>query len=68
MQHLKINIHGINILQPAFPLEMEIPYKEYHLEITATNEQEANLKKRLLAEGLAIYFTESTGMQTAMIS
>ena len=33
---------------------MEIPYKHYHLEITATNEQEANLKKKLLAGGLAI--------------
>lgn len=33
---------------------MEIPYKHYHLEITATSEQEVNLKKRLLAEGLAI--------------
>ena len=33
---------------------MEIQYKKYHLEIIATNEQETNLKKRLLAEGLAI--------------
>jgi hypothetical protein len=33
---------------------MEISYKHYHLEITATNEQEMNLKKRLFAEGLAI--------------
>ena len=33
---------------------MEIPYKHYHLEITTTNEQEANLKKKLLAGGLAI--------------
>ena len=33
---------------------MEIICKRYHLEITATNEQETNLEKRLLAEGLAI--------------
>ena len=33
---------------------MEIPYKHYHLEITATNEQEINLEKRLLSESLAI--------------
>ena len=33
---------------------MEIPYKHYHLEITATNEQEINLIKELQAEGLAI--------------
>ena len=33
---------------------MEIPYKHYHLEIIATNDQEANLKKKLLAGGLAI--------------
>ena len=33
---------------------MEIPYKHYHLEISATNEQEMNLIKTLQAEGLAI--------------
>ena len=49
-----MNIHGVNILKPAFKREIEIPYKHYHLEITATNEQEVNLKKRLLAGGLAI--------------
>ena len=54
LQDLGINIHGVNVLEPAFPLEKEIPYKEYHLEISATNEQEMNLKKRLLADGLAI--------------
>ena len=53
LQDLRINIHGVNILQPAFPLEKEIPYKHYHLEITATNKQEMNLKERLLT-GLAI--------------
>ena len=29
-------------------------YKHYHLEITATNEQETNLRKKLLGGGLAI--------------
>ena len=54
MQDLKINIHGVNALEPAFPREVEIPYKHYHLEITATNDQEINLKRKLLSEGLAI--------------
>ena len=54
IQDLKINIHGVNVLEPAFPREIDLPYKHYHLEITATNEQELNLKKRLLAGGLAI--------------
>jgi adenosine deaminase len=54
MQDLKINIHGVNILKPAFKREKEITYKHYHLEISATNEQEMKLKKKLLAEGLAI--------------
>ena len=72
MQDLKINIHGVNVLKPTFPWEREIPYKHYHLEITATNEQEINLIKRLQAKDLAIgikpfdftkYQAESTGMQ-----
>lgn len=54
MQDLNININGVNILEPAFKRERKIPYSHYHLEITATNEQEMNLKKRLLAQGLAI--------------
>jgi predicted phage tail protein len=54
MQDLKIKIHGVNVVEPAFEREMKISYKHYHLEITATNEQETNLKKRLLAGGLAI--------------
>ena len=54
MQDLKINIHGVNVLEPIFPREVEIPYKHYHLEITATNDQEIKLRKKLLSEGLAI--------------
>ena len=54
MQDLKINIYGVNVLQPTFEREEEVSYKHYHLEITATNEQEATLKKKLLAGGLAI--------------
>ena len=54
MQDFKINIHEVNVLDPVFPREMEIAHKHYHLEITATNEQEMKLKKRLLSEGLAI--------------
>ena len=54
LQDLKINIKGVNILEPAFDREMEIPYKHYHLEITATNDQEIKLKRSLLARGLAI--------------
>ena len=34
--------------------EKEIPHKHYHLEITATNSQELQLKDKLLARGLAI--------------
>ena len=44
----------MNILEPAFNREEEIQYKHYHLEITATNDQEMNLKRRLLVSGLAI--------------
>jgi hypothetical protein len=54
MQDLKIYIHGVNFLEPSFPWEKTISYKNYHVEITATNEQEINLRKRLLSEGLAI--------------
>ena len=54
MQDFKINIHGVNVLDPVFPREMEISHKHYHLEITTTNEQEIKLKKRLLFEGFAI--------------
>ena len=49
-----INISGVNVLEPAFQREREIPYKHYHLEITATNEQYKKLKKDLLAQGLAV--------------
>ena len=54
MQDLKINIKGVNILKPNFTREKEIPHKHYHLEITATNNQEVQLKDKLLARGLAI--------------
>lgn len=54
LQDLKINIKGVNVLDPVFEREKEVPYKHYHLEITATKDQEMNLKKRLLARGLAI--------------
>ena len=33
---------------------MEIPYKHYHLEITATSGQLKEVKRRILAKGLAI--------------
>lgn len=54
LQDLKLNINGVNILDPAFPCEKEIQYNHYHLEITATSDQEMNLKERLLAQSLAI--------------
>lgn len=54
LQDLRINIKGVNILKPVFRREREIPYKHYHLEITATNDQEIKLKKSLLARGLAV--------------
>ena len=54
LQDLRINIYGVNILEPAFQREREIPYEHYHLEITATKDQEAQLLKRLLAQGLAV--------------
>ena len=75
MQDLKINIHGVNVLKSAFPWKREISYKHYHLEITATNEQEITLIKRLQAKDLAIdikpfhftkYQAESTGIQLSM--
>ena len=44
----------MNILDTAFDREEEIQYKHYHLEITATNDQEMTLKNRLLAGGLVI--------------
>ena len=34
--------------------DKELPYQHYHLEITATIDQEMKLKKALLAQGLAI--------------
>ena len=55
LQDLRINIEGVNILETVFSREREIPYKHYHLEITATNDQEIKLKKSLLARGLAIH-------------
>ena len=33
---------------------MEIPYKHYHVEITATSGQLKDVKRRILAKGLAI--------------
>ena len=54
LQDLRINIKGVNILEPVFRRERDIPYKHYHLEITATNDQEIKLKKSLLDRGLAI--------------
>ena len=33
---------------------MEIPYKHYHVEITATSDQLMEARRRILANGLAI--------------
>ena len=41
-------------MKPAFKREITIVYKHYHLEITATNDQEIELKKKLQARGLAV--------------
>lgn len=51
---LGINLHGVNILNPAFKREFTIIYKHYHLEITATDDQEIELKKKLQARSLAV--------------
>ena len=53
-QDLNINLHGVNILSPAFERAKEIAYKHYHLEITVTRDQEIELEKTLQAQGLAI--------------
>ena len=43
-------------MSPAFEREITVPYTRYHLEITATDDQEMQLKKTLLAKGLAVNF------------
>ena len=54
MQDLGINLHGVNTLHPSFERDILFTYKHYHLEITASDQQERDLKQRLYAEGLAV--------------